>query len=142
MDLVQYSEARYQKVVAEYYAFLRSVGLEPRCFLPIAAKHGDNIAEPSAQMPWWQGPTVVRALDDFCVGRPAENQPLRFPVQDVYRFDDRRILAGRVESGVLKEGDRLVFAPGGQGEHGEVHRALAGAAPGRSGGGGSRWASP
>ena len=50
-------------------------------------------------MPWWKGPTVVETLDEFKAARPLGDQPLRFPIQDVYRFDHRRILAGRVESG-------------------------------------------
>src|SRR5205085_7751336 len=57
------------------------------------------------------GPTVVETLDDFKVAELPKDQPLRFPIQDVYRFDERRILAGRVESGSIKVGDRLIFAP-------------------------------
>jgi bifunctional enzyme CysN/CysC len=63
-------------------------------------------------MPWWEGPTVLETLDDFKVTDPPPDQPLRFPVQDVYRFDERRLLAGRVESGRLRVGDRLIFLPG------------------------------
>ncbi len=112
MDLVDFSEARFNQIEKEYRAFLATVGLEPQCFVPIAAKHGDNIAARSPKMPWWQGGTVTETLDRFNVSRPTENQPLRFPIQDVYRFDERRILAGRVESGTLKVGDRLYFSPG------------------------------
>jgi bifunctional enzyme CysN/CysC len=111
MDLQSYSQGRFEQIEAEYRAFLKTVGVEPRCFIPIAAKHGDNIASRSANMTWWKGPTVVETLDDFQVAEPATHQPLRLPIQDVYRFDDRRILAGRIESGTLKTGDRLVFAP-------------------------------
>jgi bifunctional enzyme CysN/CysC len=63
-------------------------------------------------MPWWKGPTVLDVLDAFHVSLPPSNQPLRFPIQDVYRFDERRILAGRIESGTIKVGDRLLFSPG------------------------------
>ncbi|HVR34494.1 MAG TPA: adenylyl-sulfate kinase, partial [Methylomirabilota bacterium] len=87
------------------------LGVEPRLFIPIAAKHGDNIASPSTHTPWWKGPTVVQALDDFHVTDLPTEKPLRFPVQDVYRFDERRIIAGRVESGTLKVGDHLLFSP-------------------------------
>src|SRR5207245_1374654 len=85
--------------------------VEPKLFIPIAAKHGDNIASLSSNMPWWKGPTVVEALDQFTIAELPINQPLRLPIQDVYRFDDRRILAGRVESGSIKVGDKLVFSP-------------------------------
>src|SRR5206468_2779305 len=72
---------------------------------------GDTIASLSKNMPWWKGPTVVETLDEFNVSDMPKDQPLRFPIQDVYRFDERRILAGRVESGSIKVGDRLLFSP-------------------------------
>ncbi len=112
MDLQGYSQPRFSEIETEFRAFLRTLGLEPKIFIPMAAKHGDNIASLSPNMPWWRGPTVLEALDQFNVAELPNHQPLRFPVQDVYRFDARRILAGRVESGTLKVGDRLVFSPG------------------------------
>ena len=111
LDLENYSEARFQQVEAEYRAWLKSIGVEPKVFIPIAARHGDNIAMRSVNMPWWSGPTVVETLDAFAATDRPQNQPLRFPIQDVYRFDERRIFAGRVEAGALKVGDKLVFSP-------------------------------
>ncbi len=111
MDLQGYSQERFDQIEAEYRRFLESVGVVPKCFIPIAAKVGDNIASLSPNMPWWKGATVLQTLDDFKVSEMPKDQPLRFPIQDVYRFDQRRILAGRVESGVIKVGDRLVFSP-------------------------------
>ena len=111
MDLENYSEARFNQIEAEYRAWLKSIGVEPKVFIPIAAKHGDNIASRSANMPWWHGPTVLASLDEFKVSDLPANQPLRLPIQDVYRFDERRILAGRVEAGSVKVGDKLVFSP-------------------------------
>ena len=70
----------------------------------MSAKLGDNIASRSANMPWWKGQTVLEALDDFRLAEPPTLQPLRLPIQDIYRFDSRRILAGRIESGALKVG--------------------------------------
>src|SRR6185436_3918203 len=113
MDLQGYSQERFDQIEREFRAFLKTVGLEPKIFIPIAAKLGDNIAAPSANMPWWKGPTVVQTLDEFKISELPKDQPLRFPIQDVYRFDERRILAGRVESGSIKVGDRLLFSPGG-----------------------------
>ena len=115
MDLQGYSQERYDQVEREYRKFLQSIGVEPKQFVPIAAKHGDNIAAKSANMPWWNGPTVLEVLDGFKVSDLPSDQPLRFPIQDVYRFDERRILAGRIESGTLKVGDRLLFSPGNKG---------------------------
>jgi bifunctional enzyme CysN/CysC len=111
MDLVGYDESRFLAIEAEYRQWLGTVGVAPRVFVPIAARHGDNVAIASARMPWYQGPTVLEALDEFDAPVAAPNRPLRFPIQDVYRFDERRILAGRVESGTIRVGDRVVFSP-------------------------------
>jgi bifunctional enzyme CysN/CysC len=112
MDLEGYAEARFNQIETEFRAFLKTVGVKPKCFIPMAAKSGDNIAAPSDKMPWWKGPTVLETLDEFRLAEPPTLQPLRMPIQDIYRFDERRILAGRIESGALKVGDRLLFTPG------------------------------
>jgi bifunctional enzyme CysN/CysC len=111
MDLEAYSQERFDQIEKEYRAYLKHIGVEPKVFIPIAAKHGDNIASRSVNMAWWNGPTVLETLDEFKVSDLPKDQPLRLPIQDVYRFDDRRILAGRVESGSIKVGDRLIFSP-------------------------------
>ncbi len=111
LDLENYSAARFHQIETEYRAWLQTIGLEPKVFIPIAARHGDNIATRSANMPWWSGPTVLETLDAFAAIDRPQNQPLRFPIQDVYRFDERRIFAGRIEAGALKVGDKLVFSP-------------------------------
>jgi len=111
MDLVGYSRERFEQIETEYRQWLASIGVQPTVFIPIAAREGDNLAARSPRTPWWTGPTVVQTLDEFQVAAPPTNQPLRFPIQDVYRFDDRRILAGRIEAGSLKIGDKLVFSP-------------------------------
>ncbi len=111
MDLEDYSQSRFNQIEAEYRAWLKTVGVEPKIFLPISAREGDNIASLSPKLPWWQGPTVLAVLDDFRVSEPPNSLPLRLPIQDVYRFDERRILAGRVESGTVRVGDKLVFSP-------------------------------
>ncbi|PWU20469.1 MAG: adenylyl-sulfate kinase, partial [Verrucomicrobia bacterium] len=111
MDLENYAESRFKHIESEYRVWLKSIGVEPKVFIPIAARHGDNLASRSPEMPWWNGPTVLEALDDFKLAEPPKDQPLRFPIQDVYRFDDRRILAGRVEAGSIRVGDRVVFSP-------------------------------
>jgi bifunctional enzyme CysN/CysC len=111
MDLKNYSDKVFKSIEDEYRAFLNQVGVEPRLFIPIAAAKGDNVATRSANMPWYNGPTVLEALDRFLSAEPPQNLPLRFPIQDVYRFDQRRILAGRVESGTLRVGDKVLFSP-------------------------------
>lgn len=112
MDLASYSEDRYKTIVAEYTTFLRGLGIKPAHFIPIAARHGVNIVENSPETPWYQGPTVVTALDGFEAAETSDAQPLRLPLQDIYRYDDRRLYAGRIDAGKVKLGDRLVFNPG------------------------------
>src|SRR3546814_15400712 len=79
--------------------------------VPISARDGDNIAKRSSRTPWYDGPTVLSALDGFH-GHPGLGaQSLRLPIQEVYKFDRRRILAGRVASGSLEVGDTLRLSP-------------------------------
>jgi len=114
MDAVEYSQQRFEEVSAEIREYLAEIGVTPANIVPIAARHGENIVERAASMPWHLGHTVIGALDAFRPHVVLTELPLRFPVQDVYKFDDRRIIAGRIESGSLKVGDRLVFAPSGK----------------------------
>ena len=111
MDLKGYRQDVFAAIEKEYRAFLTQLGVVPERFIPIAAYHGENIATRSTKMPWYTGPSVLEALDQFEVAPPEKNLPLRFAIQDVYRFDARRILAGRIESGILKVGDTLLFSP-------------------------------
>ncbi|HEY7683424.1 MAG TPA: GTP-binding protein [Gemmatimonadales bacterium] len=118
MDLAGYDQSRFDAIVREYRGFLDRIGVHPASFIPAAGREGDNIASRSAAMPWYEGPTVLEALDRFVAERPAPDQPFRLPVQDVYKFtaqgDDRRIIAGTVETGVLHPGDEVVFYPSGK----------------------------
>ncbi|MEY5016242.1 MAG: adenylyl-sulfate kinase, partial [Verrucomicrobiota bacterium] len=116
MDLVGFSEEIFSSVREEYSAFLKQIGVEARTFVPISAREGINIAKRGAldgsnPAPWYKGPSVLEMLDTFEPPVPLNDMPLRFPIQDVYRFDDRRIFAGRIESGTLRVGDQLVFSP-------------------------------
>ena len=111
MDLADYSRERFAEIEREYVAYLSDIGVTPTFLIPVSAREGDNIATASDRMPWYAGPTVLEALDHFHIVTQPTDLPLRFPVQDVYRFDDRRILAGRVETGILRVGDRLLFSP-------------------------------
>ncbi|HEX6155563.1 MAG TPA: adenylyl-sulfate kinase [Burkholderiales bacterium] len=113
MDLAGYREERYQEVRKEVAAYLRSIGVHAVdiTFLPIAAREGANIRERSAAMPWYAGPTLLEALDAVPQPVAATDLPLRLTVQDVYKFDQRRIIAGRIDSGSLHVGDTLLFSP-------------------------------
>ncbi len=111
MDLVDYKEEVFQAIEKEYRAYLADLKVVPKSFVPISAKKGDNIVNKSEHMPWYQGFTVLESLEKFSKETPPVAQLLRFPIQDVYKFDHRRIIAGRITSGKLKLGDRLVFSP-------------------------------
>jgi bifunctional enzyme CysN/CysC len=111
MDLVDYSEKRFREIEQEYRKFLRELGLDARTFIPASAKEGENVARASTKMKWYCAATVLEALDLLESQQRDIDLPLRFCVQDVYRFDGRRIIAGRVETGTLKVGDQLVFSP-------------------------------
>lgn len=111
MDLVDYSEAHFRQVEKEYRDYLTSIGVTPTFVIPISGREGDCIIGASNNMPWYKGPSVVGALDAFTPTPPLLNLPLRLPVQDVYKFDERRIIAGRIESGSLKVGDEIMVSP-------------------------------
>src|SRR5262245_37936261 len=114
MDLVGYSKEAFDKVSSEYRKFLAGIGVEAQFIIPVSARQGDNIAKRGDNLKWFDGPTVVEALDVIPDATEIEDQPLRFPIQDVYRFDHRRILAGRIEAGTLRTGDQLLFLPSGR----------------------------
>jgi bifunctional enzyme CysN/CysC/sulfate adenylyltransferase subunit 1 len=114
LDLAGYLRDRFHAVEEEIRRFLHSVGIVPSYVIPISAKEGDNIASSSPRMAWYHGPTLLSALDSFLPAREVTGLPLRFPVQDVYVWDRKRICAGRVESGTVRPGDRVVFSPSGK----------------------------
>lgn len=114
MDGVAFDESRFNQVAAEISSYLAEIGVTPTEIIPAAARHGDNVFHRSTNMAWYQGPTVIEALDGFSPVTETTALPLRFPVQDVFKFDHRRIVAGRIESGSLKVGDRLLFSPSGK----------------------------
>jgi len=111
MDLVNYDPKIYNKIKSDYTKFLESMGIEAREFIPVSAKLGVNIAKTSDKVPWYKGPSILQMLDQFAEKKIPNHLPFRFPVQDVYKFDERRIISGRVESGKANVGDQLVFSP-------------------------------
>ena len=111
MDLVGYRQDVFDGIEKEYREFLGQFRAVPQQMIPVSAKMGDNIATRSSHMNWYQGPTVLETLALFKKEQVRSEQPLRFPLQDVYKFDARRILAGRITAGRLKVGDQLVFSP-------------------------------
>ena len=111
MDLADYSESRCLEIEKKYREFLKTLHLETNVFIPASARFGENIAVRSTKMEWHRGPTLAEALDAMTPLAPPIDLALRLCVQDVYKFDDRRIIAGRIETGTLQVGDELVFSP-------------------------------
>ena len=118
MDLVGWSQPAFAAIEAEMREFLARVRIHATAFLPVSGREGANLVVRSEQTPWYGGPTVLEALDGFDASLSSSAAPFRMPVQDVYRFtnfgDDRRIVAGTIDSGTLRVGDELVFYPSGK----------------------------
>jgi bifunctional enzyme CysN/CysC len=114
MDRVDFSAARFKEISDEISAHLIGLGVTPSAVIPISARDGDGVAAHTPRIGWYDGPTVVEALDALEPARPLEQLALRLPVQAIYKFDDRRIVAGRIESGHLASGDEVVIMPAGK----------------------------
>lgn len=119
MDLVDYSQEKFEAIKAEYLEFLEQLGVHPTAFIPVSAREGVNIAASSEkEMPWYDGSTVLEQVDSFQKVHGDETKPLRLPVQDIYKFtaegDDRRIVAGTVATGVVRVNDAVRFLPSGK----------------------------
>jgi elongation factor 1-alpha len=111
-----YSEKRYKEIVEVLSKFLKSIGYDVSKipFIPVSAWTGENLIERSPNMPWYKGPVLVEALDLLEVPPKPIEKPLRLPIQDVYSISGVGTVAvGRVETGVLKTGDRVVIMPPG-----------------------------
>lgn len=115
MDLVNYSQSRFDLIVEEFDQFLSQLDVTVQEYLPVAALAGQNLIEAPTLMQWWQGPTLMQTLDGAKLPEKTEVESFRMPVQGVYKFarfgDDRRIIAGKVTSGMAKEGQQIVFYP-------------------------------
>ncbi len=114
MDRVDFSAERFKAISDEFSAHLQVLGVTPTAVIPISARDGDGVAARTDRIGWYAGPTVVEALDRLEPARPLEALALRLPVQAIYKFDDRRIVAGRIESGSLSAGDEIVIMPAGK----------------------------
>jgi len=111
---VNWSQERYEEVKNEIARMLKMVGykVEKMPFVPTSGWTGDNLVKKSDKMPWYDGPTLLDALDTFELPPKPVDKPLRIPIQDVYTITGvGTVPVGRVETGVLKEGDKVVFMP-------------------------------
>jgi thioredoxin-dependent adenylylsulfate APS reductase len=114
MDRVDFDERRFHDIEAEIVDHFSSLGVTATAIIPISARHGDGIAKRTPSIAWHTGPTVLEVLDRFAPARPITELALRIPVQAIYKFDDRRIIAGRVETGHIAVGDEVTIMPRGR----------------------------
>jgi bifunctional enzyme CysN/CysC len=118
MDLVGWSESRYNEVVDEFREFATRLDIHDLRFVPISALVGDNVVNPSQNMSWYRGPTVLTLLEEIHVGSDQNMIDVRFPVQYVIRphrsdYPDYRGYAGTVAGGLMKVGDEVTVLPSG-----------------------------
>jgi len=112
MDLMDYAEDAFKKVSRDTLQLLSSLGYRDVRSVPVSALEGDNVYKRSQKMEWYQGPTLIEVLDEIQPEEVTEKH-LRFVVQDNYTVDSQKVVVGRVESGRLRRGDRMVFQPSG-----------------------------
>lgn len=118
MDLVDYSQEQFDKIVKEYEDFAAKLDVSDIRFIPISALHGDNVVERSMKMDWYDGSTLLYALETIHIGSDQNHIDARFPVQTVIRphsdeHHDYRGYAGRVAGGIFRPGDDIVVQPSG-----------------------------
>jgi|Transcript_11175 elongation factor 1-alpha len=114
MDSINYSQARYDEIVQNVGQYLKKVGynIDKVRFIPISGWEGDNMIEKSTRIEWYKGPTLLEALDLLEAPTRPSDKPLRLPLQDVYKIGGiGTVPVGRVETGILKPGDVVTFAP-------------------------------
>ncbi|QFU81526.1 translation elongation factor EF-1 subunit alpha [Natronorubrum aibiense] len=127
MDVVDYQESTFNEVVEEVEQLLKQVQFQTdgASFIPISAFEGDNIAEASDNTPWYDGRTLLEALNDLPAPEPPTDAPLRLPIQDVYTISGiGTVPVGRIETGVMNIGDNVSFQPsdvGGEVKTIEMH---------------------
>jgi len=112
---VNFSQDRYNEIKKEVEGFLKKVGYKPDeiPFIPISGWNGDNMLERSTNTPWYNGPTLIEALDKIIPPKRPTEKPLRLPLQDVYKIGGiGTVPVGRVETGIIKPGMQVSFAPG------------------------------
>lgn len=112
----KYDQKRYDEIVKEVSSYIKKVGYNPEkvAFVPISGFQGDNMIEKSENITWYKGPTLLEALDAIDPPKRPSDKPLRLPLQDVYKIGGiGTVPVGRVETGVIKPGMVVVFAPSG-----------------------------
>jgi sulfate adenylyltransferase subunit 1 len=112
MDLVDFSEQRFNEIKADYQAFAKDLGIEAPIFMPVSALTGDNVVNPSKNMPWFTGPSLMQLLDTVAIADLTDKEHFRFPVQYVNRPHlDFRGFCGTIAAGSIRKGDAITVLP-------------------------------
>ena len=114
MDEISYDEKKFNALKEDLTKLLKGIGYkdESLTFIPVSAWIGDNVAKKSDKLNWFKGKTLVEQLDEFSAPKPPTDKPLRLPIQDVYNIKGvGTVPVGRVETGILKPGDKVVIEP-------------------------------
>lgn len=118
MDLVDYKKDIFDKIKSDYNSVSSKLNIKDKHFIPISAKHGDNVVDPSTKMNWYNGPTLMHLLENIDIAKDDDLNDPRFPIQHIIRpqsdkYHDYRGYAGRIAGGVFKPGDKVIALPSG-----------------------------
>ncbi len=111
MDKIDYAEKKFLRVKFELEKFLSSINIKFNSSIPISSKFGDNLVKRSTKMPWFKGQVFVEVLDKYNISDNEISHFIRFPIQDIYKIGDKRVIVGRIENGKISNGTELIFLP-------------------------------
>ena len=111
IDKINYDEKKFLKVEKDLHQFTHKIGINVTATVPVSAKHGENVVKKSKKLTWYKGQSFCEILDSCNTKKGTDDLPLRLPIQDIYKIDDKRVIVGRIETGELKLNDELFFLP-------------------------------
>ena len=111
MDKINYDEKKFLEIKSELNLFLSNIEVECHSSIPISSKFGDNLIKKCNKMLWYKGKPFIKILDEFKTKKNLLSNHIRFPVQDIYKVGDKRVIVGKIESGRISQGTELLFLP-------------------------------
>ena len=111
MDLIKYNEDKFKKIKVKLDNYLTEINVQSYASIPVSSKLGDNISTKSKKMEWYIGKTFIEVLDSYDISKNSDSEFLRFPVQDIYKIKDKRVIVGKIELENYQKGKDLIFLP-------------------------------
>lgn len=111
MDKINYDEKKFLEIKSELNLFLSNIEVDCHSSIPISSKYGDNLIKKCNKMLWYKGKPFIKILDEFKTKNNLLSNHIRFPVQDIYKVGDKRVIVGKIESGRISQGTELLFLP-------------------------------